>query len=360
MPLEEQGRMRKLTIKDVAREAGVSVATASRVFTNRGTVRPELAERVVKASQDLEYTPSATARSLRRGRSHTIGLVLSDVSNPFFGKIVRGIEDEVNRRGYGVVIFNTDNTVQREALAIQRVIEMRLDGVIVSSASRERQHFGRIRREGIPLVFVNREPDDAADDCVVSDNVGGAERGVAYLIEQGHTRIAIVCAPQRYSSARRRQMGYHRALVEAGLPLLKELIVEAGDTTFESGLQSVQELLGQPSPPTAIFVTNNNLTLGVVTGLRRAGLCIPEEVAVLGFDNPEWASLFGLSAVMQSTYELGVNAALLLIKRMEGFQGEPQRIVLETELVIRSSAGPQRQDNGRGELIAPLSGGSAN
>lgn len=155
-------------------------------------------------------------------------------------------------------------------------------------------------------------------------------------------------------------MGYHRALVEAGLPLLKELIVEAGDTTFESGLQSVQELLGQPSPPTAIFVTNNNLTLGVVTGLRRAGLCIPEEVAVLGFDNPEWASLFGLSAVMQSTYELGVNAALLLIKRMEGFQGEPQRIVLETELVIRSSAGPQRQDNGRGELIAPLSGGSAN
>jgi DNA-binding LacI/PurR family transcriptional regulator len=128
-------------------------------------------------------------------------------------------------------------------------------------------------------------------------------------------------------------MGYHAALVEAGLPLIKELIVEARDRTSESGLRCVQELLAVSSPPTAIFVTNNPLTLGVVTGLHRAGLRIPEDMAVLGFDNSEWASLFGLSAIMQPTYQLGASAARLLIKRIEGLVGGPQRIVLETELV---------------------------
>jgi DNA-binding LacI/PurR family transcriptional regulator len=273
------------------------------------------------------------ARGLRQGRSRTVGLILSDVSNPFFGKIVRGVEDELNRAGYGVVTVNTDNTLEKEALAVQRAIEMRLDGLIVSSASREGKHFARIRRENIPLVFVNREPDDAADDAVVSDNVGGAEKGVAHLIAQGHKRIGIVVGPQRYSSARQRQMGYHKALLDAGIPLIKELLVEAVDTTFASGLHCIQELLALGAPPTAVFVTNNPLTLGVVTGLRRARRRIPEDVAVLAFDNSEWASLFGLSGIHQSTHQLGRHAALLLLKRLDGYRGDPERMVLETELV---------------------------
>lgn len=326
-------KTKKATIRDVAREAAVSVATVSRVFSQRRAVRRELAERVTEASLALGYTPSGMARNLRQGRSHTVGLVLSDVSNPFFGKIVRATEDELHAAGYGVVIFNTDNTVQKEALAIQRAIEMRLDGLIVSSASRQGEHFERVRQEGVPLVFVNREPDNVSDDSVMSDSVAGAERGVAYLIEQGHKRIGIVVGPQRYSSARRRQMGYHKALVEAGLPLLKELIVEARETTFECGFESVNELLALAPRPTAIFVTNNALTLGVVTGLRRAGVLVPTQMSVLGFDNPPWASLFGLHGIMQPTQELGRNAALLLRRRMEGFEGQPQRIVLSTELV---------------------------
>ena len=348
-----------ITIRDVARKADVSVATVSRVFAKHGKVASELVQRVLQASQDLGYTPSAMAQGLRRGRSHTVGLVLSDVSNPFFGKIVRGVEDELNRAGYGVVIFDTDNTVEKEALAVQRVIEMRLDGLIVSSASREGQHFERIRREGMPLVFVNREPDDASDDSVISDNIGGAERGVAHLIEQGHRRIGIICASHRYSSARLRQMGYHKALMSAGLPLLKELIIETSDTTFEDGLQGVHELLAQNPPPTAIFVTKNNLTLGVVAGLQRANLRIPEQMAVLGFDDAEWASVFGLSTIMQPTYQLGTTAGLLLLKRMEGFRGGPQRIVLETELVLRSRMTRQRRDERRGELADLLTSGPA-
>jgi len=326
-------KTKKINIRDVAREAGVSAATVSRVLSRRRAVRRDLTERVIEASRALGYTPSVVARNLREGRSHTVGLILSDVSNPFFGKIVRATEDDLHAAGYGVVIFNTDNTVQKEALAVQRAIEMRLDGLVVSSTSRQGEHFERVRREGVPLVFVNREPDNVSDDSVMSDSVGGAERGVAHLIAQGHERIGMVVGPQRYSSARRRQMGYHKALVEAGLPLRKELMVEARETTFECGIEAVNQLLALAPRPTAIFVTNNGLTLGVVTGLCRAGVAVPRQMSVLGFDNPPWASLFGLHGIMQATQELGRKAAFLLRQRMEGFAGPPQRIVLETELV---------------------------
>jgi LacI family transcriptional regulator len=339
----ESDMNKKITIRDVAQRTGVSIATVSRVLSNRRSVRVELAGKVLEAARELEYLPSAPARNLRRGRSHTVGLILSDVSNPFFGNIVRGSEEVLNGAGYGAAIFNTDNTVEKERLAIQRVMEMHVDGVIVSSASREGQHFERLRRAGIHLVFVNREPDNAADDSVVSDNEGGAAQGVTFLIKQGHSRIGIVCGPQRYSTARRRQMGYHKALVDAGLPLVTELIVEAQNTSFDSGLQCIRKLLARPSRPTAIFVTNNTLTLGVVRGLRDAGLRIPEEMAVVGFDDPEWAALFGLSTVMQPTHEMGASAARLLIKRMEDAHMAPQRIVLETHLVVRASTSPRQE-----------------
>jgi DNA-binding LacI/PurR family transcriptional regulator len=185
----------------------------------------------------------------------------------------------------------------------------------------------------MPLVFVNREPDDAADDSVVSDNVGGAEKGVAHLIGQGHKRIGIVVGPQHRSSARQRQMGYHKALLDAGLPLAKELMVEAADTSFDSGLRCIEELLALAAPPTAVFVTNNPLTLGVVTGLRRAGRRVPRDVAVLAFDNSDWAPLFGLAGIIQPTHELGRQAALLLLRRLDGQRSDPERVVLDTELV---------------------------
>lgn len=327
------------TIYDVARMAAVSPATVSRVMNRRGNVDPGMADRVHRAIDVLGYRPNGAARSLRRQVAPVWALIISDIQNPHFTALVRGVEDVAQTIGYSVVLCNSDEDLSKERQYLQVAIGERMAGVLVSPASDKRTRLDPLLERDIPVVAIDRQLDTAAVPAVVADNAVGAEAATAHLLDMGYRRVACITGPLRTSTAAQRLLGYRRALRAAGRGYDRSL-VRVSDYKEAGGYGSTEALLRAEDPPDALFVANSLMTMGALQCLADDGVRIPEEVGIVGFDDHPWAKLVRptLSAVAQPTYELGRSAARMLVELQENAWSDPPTVTLPTRLVVRESS----------------------
>ncbi|MGA8116648.1 MAG: LacI family DNA-binding transcriptional regulator [Actinocatenispora sp.] len=326
------------TIYDVARAAEVSPATVSRVLNGKQTVDDELAERVRDAARQLDYRPNAVARNLRRSRTSLWAVIISDINNPFFTALVRGVEDVAQSAQYSVVLCNADENPDKEASYISAVLSEQMAGVIISPTHLS-THIGRLLGAHAPVVAIDREVDGAAIDTVLVDNEHGARLATAHLIEQGYQRVACITGPHEVTTASERLRGYQAALRDAGRTVDPGLVRYA-NFREAGGHAAMTDLLDSGARPDAVFAGNNLMTVGALECLAERGLAVPSEVAVVGFDDVPWAGFLRppLSTVSQPTYELGRTAANLLLQRIADPGRPASRITLHTELHVRGSS----------------------
>ncbi len=333
------------TIRDVAQRAKVSPSTVSRVLNGHQKVDPKLARRVQSAAKVLVYRPSRAARALRVKRSQVIGLVLSDIQNPFFTALVGAVEEVAYSHGLSLILCSSGEDLERERLYTELLHAERVAGAIVTTTDERRGRAGveLLLREGIPVVAVDRLIAGLNIDSVVIDNVEGARLATRHLIDDGHRRIGFIGGRTSVTTGHDRRRGFELAHSEAGLPVSRGLI-RTGDFKFESGRAEAIRLLALATPPTALLAANNLMTLGALTALRERGLRIPDDVAIVGFDDPLWASAFTppLTTVAQPIYAEGRMAAELLIRRMSYPDAPVQSVVLPATLIQRASCGPHR------------------
>lgn len=330
------------TMKDVARLAGVSTATVSRALSGVGLgVNPETRERVLDAVRELDYHPNHLPRNLRFRSSRIVGLVISDIGNPFFTAIVRGVQDVALARGYNLVLSNTDEDASKEQASLATMTAERAAGVVLASTGEAEEGVRRLIVTGIPVVALDRRVPGLDLDTVVVDNETAAYEAVNHLIELGHERIAMVGGPEKVSAIRDRRRGYERALREHRISSETELFRQ-GDLREGGGYRTTLELLETSEPPTAIFSVNNLTTLGVLRALRERGRRIARDVSVVGFDDVPTGELLEppLTVVTQPTYQLGARAVELLLRRLDDPEAPPREIVLAATLVVRGSTGP--------------------
>ena len=328
------------TMKDVARLAGVSIATVSRVMSGTATVSRKLRERVQAAIEELDYRPSRVARSLRTRRARILGVIVSDIRNPFFTAVVRGIEDVAHVNAYSLLLCNSDENAVKEQLYIQVLLAERVAGVIISPTDEDSTTCGTLVDSRIPVVAVDRRLRRVDADTVIVDNIKGASQAVSHLVRMGHRRIASIGGPARISTGRERLEGYRNALADHEIAV-DESLIKIGDFKQDSGYQLAHELLSLENAPGAIFVANNLMTLGALSAIHGRGLNIPRDVAIVGFDDMPWATSLPppLTAVAQPTYELGSTAANLLLQRIADRERVLVEMMLEPDLVVRASCG---------------------
>lgn len=326
------------TIHDVARAAGVSVATVSHVLNGTRKVAPNTAARVRRAIEELGYQPNAIAQSLRKRVTYAIGVLVSDITNPFFASLVRGVEDAAHAAGYSVIVCNSDEDPEKEDFYIRSLWRRRIDGMLIApTRDGTSPALKELVQKGIPFVFVDRKAKGIEAPAVLSDNVGGAYLATKHLIERGHRRIGIVLGIPGATTTEERLAGYRQALEEAGIPFLEELVVWGG-YRVEGGRQAARVLLSLPKRPTAVFCTNNLMTIGVLQELFSQQIQIPHQIAVVGFDDLEWAELVNppLTVVAQHPYDMGCRAFDLLYEHLTCVKKRSSReIRIPVELKIR-------------------------
>jgi DNA-binding LacI/PurR family transcriptional regulator len=333
-------------MKDVARQAGVSTATVSRVLNDQPNVKLEVRAKVLEAIEALKYRPSRVARRLRTNSTHVIGLIISDIQNLFFTSVTRGIEDVASRNGYSLILCNTDEDLDRERVYLEVMHDENVAGIILASAS-ETGHDPELYNSHIPIVALDRLIKDVPLDTVLVDNVGGAKTAVTHLLSIGHRRIGLITGPQHLTTGRERQEGYEQALKEFGLAIDPALIRRADFRQVAESRQQALELLTLPQRPTALFTANTMITLGALTAIQELGLRIPDDIAIAAFDDIPWATLLNppLTAVPQPTYALGKTAGEMLLARIADPDRPPAQIRLELQLVVRESCGAHRRMN---------------
>lgn len=320
------------TIYDVARLAGVSPATVSRVF-NGTTVTPQN-ERVVKeAAAELDFVPNRTARTLRLRSSDIIALVIPDIENPYFTALARGVEDEARAAGYSVVLCNTDDDVSRESGYLDVAVSEHMAGVIIAAAS-DRSDLSPLLDRNKAVVAVDRVPHGAAIDAVTVDNVAGGRAATALLVERGYRRIACITGPADVETSTQRVAGWSAALAAAGLPEDPTLL-EHADYRVDGGYAALERLLAHEERPDAVFVANNLMSVGALRALRDAGIH-PPAVGIASFGALPFSTSAptGVSTVSLPARELGSAAARILLERIAGDRQEPRTVVLEAVPVV--------------------------
>jgi LacI family transcriptional regulator len=329
------------TLRHIARKAAVSTATVSNVLNDSLYVSPELRERVLAAVRELNYRPNTIARSLRVKRTHTVGMIVPDVTNPFFPAVVRGAEDVLARAGFTLVIGNSDNNVAKEETYYRTFLERQVDGLLTVPTSDEPpQVLKSFRERSIPVVYVDRSHTGMPGDTVMADNQGGSEKCVRHLAARGYRRIATITGPLHLANARARLEGYRRALKLARLPYDKKCVRE-GSFDTASGGDRTKELLSLRPRPDAIFVANALMVCGALEALHEAQLSCPEGLALACFDELDFFELLKprLTCVAAPTYDLGARGADLLLKRISGkSRGPGRRYILRTKLIQRESS----------------------
>jgi LacI family transcriptional regulator len=331
------------TIKDVAKRAGVSVATVSRCLSGR---RVRAAEAVRQAVEELGYTPNVLAQSLKSGRRGTIGVVVPDISNPFFAAVVKGLEQASRSLSYRLLLANSDESNELEA-EILADLTGRVDGFILAPAHELDRAPLQLHQAGVPAVLLDREVTGGElFDVVVVDNVGGAAAAARHLTGLGHSAIAMINGPTDTTPGRERRDGFVDALSTAGVELAPEYDL-TGDFRQDSGRNLTLQLLALPQPPTAIFTANNLMTVGALEALRDMRVRVPRDVSIVGFDDLTLGSLLRppLTCVARPDFEQGALAMRLLLSRISDRTVDtPRRIVLGTHLLVRgSTAWPQRR-----------------
>ncbi|MBZ0298859.1 MAG: LacI family transcriptional regulator [Anaerolineae bacterium] len=328
------------TIKDVAHKAGVSAATVSRVLNGHPYVADDLRSRVLDAVQALSYRPNRVAQRLRAAKSHLVGVIFSDIRNPFNTLALSGIEQVLAEQGLSVLICHSNIHQKRENDFIALMLAEDVAGLIIAPVKEESQALTEAVQNGLPVVVIDRRMTKPRTDAVLADNHHGAYIAVQHMIELGHRDIAILNGPQHLASGRERYAGFLQAMEEAGLPV-NPAFVKYGDYQIQSGYVLTAELLAQRPLPSGLFIANNLMTLGALNAIHESGINIPNEIAVIGFDDLPWAVSLNppLTTVGQPAINIGVQAAELLLNRFEHPDRPPRTVVLGTELIVRASCG---------------------
>lgn len=331
-------------IRDVARLAGVSTMTVSRVINKSGYASAATRLRVERAVADLGYVPNVLGRQLRSNRTKTLALVMSDITNPFFTTIARGAEDFAGARGFGVLFCNTDESEVEEIDYVSMLIQRQIDGVLLVPATSSSRSLPLLRSRKVPVVVLDRRVRSRHVDVVRSDSEAGAHALVRHLVEFGHRRIAVLAGHKTVSTSVDRVAGFRRALAEAGIEPDPQLIRYGGYHQAD-GYAMARHILAVSPQATAIFAANNFIAIGAIRAIREAGLRIPSDISIVGFDDlpDDWSVDPFLTVLAQPAYEFGRRAAELLLERVEGRGlAAASEIVLPGELIVRRSSGPPR------------------
>lgn len=324
------------TIRDVAKRAGVAPITVSRVLNNAGYVRLETRQRVEQAAAELHYVPNMLAHSFRSHRTNTLALVVTDITNPFWTTVARGVEDVASAAGFSVFFCNTDENEAKQEQYIAALLRRRIDGVLLAPASSNGADVHALQRQRVGVVVLDRRIEGVAVDIVRGDSVDGAFQLVHHLTGLGHRRIALLAGPAGLSVSQERAAGYEQALRAAGLTP-EPALLRFGAFTVASGYAMMRDLLAHR--PTAIFAANNFIAAGALTVIREAGLRTPEDISVVMFDDlPDpYATAPVLTVVVQPAYALGRAAAARLLTRLQQPDLPPHELVLPVQMIVRSS-----------------------
>lgn len=352
------------TIREVAKLSGVSVSTVSRVFNGYDDVGEATRQRVLAAAQTLDYAPSAAARTLVKRRSELIGVILftgfqhPDIGHPFFQEVLVGVKNGVGAHGYDLLLFATEQPATKGAHSyLRRARQHRVDGIVLMGVDRADAEIARVLASDIPLIGVDLEIAGPRASYVTSDNVGGARLAVRHLYDLGHRRIATIAGPQDSKPGADRLLGYRAAIQELGLEARPQY-ERIGDFYNEAGETAMRELLALPEPPTAVFAAADLMAVGAIKAVHDAGLSVPGDVAVVGFDDIQLASLLQptLTTIRQDKLGLGLAATRAVVQQIENPDVIPPVLTLPVELVVRASSGgvtqngsnPKSTEGGRG------------
>ncbi len=319
----------------------MSAATVSAVLNGNKNVSPALMLRVQESITALHYRPNGLARSLKQQRSNMLGLILSDITNPFFTTLVRAVEDTARHAGYTLLLGNTDEDSAKEETYVELLRSRQVDGLILVASAGDHQYLPQLLQSGLSVVCVDRSLVALGADSVLTDNVAGAYQAIEHLLSLGHRRIGIVTGLPGVTSTHQRLQGCREAFAAHALTL-DESLVREGNSRMNGGAARAAELLALPDPPTALFATNNLMTIGALRAIEDRGLRCPHDVALIGFDDFEWASVFRprLTTVRQPVYEIGKAATRFLIQRIEGKRrGNAAELLLPPTLIVRESCG---------------------
>ncbi|MHB8581327.1 MAG: LacI family DNA-binding transcriptional regulator [Ignavibacteriaceae bacterium] len=343
-----------VTLNHIAEKAKVSVTTVSRVLNNKNKkyrISDETQKLVLKTAKALNYRPNELARGLRLKKTHTIGLVVPDISNPFFASVTRIIQTSAYKSGYSLIVCNTDENFKSEIEQVELLRSKGVDGFIIMPVGVDSRHIKELKNDNIPLVLLDRCFDDIKTNSVVVDNYLGAYNAIEHLVKYGHTRIAIIQGLLNTSTNNERVKGYKDILTKYGITIDQRLIV-GKDFRKENGYVETKLLLNLESPPTAIFTFSDLITIGALQAIVEEGLSIPEDISLVAFDDTEFAPFLmaPLTAVSQPKELMGEIAVKMLIEEIKA-KGklEKKRITLKPKLIIRNSvrpiAGPQKVIN---------------
>jgi DNA-binding LacI/PurR family transcriptional regulator len=333
--------MSQSTIKDVADLAHVSSATVSRVLNKHPYVTEDVRRRVLEAVRALGYQPNRAARRLRANSSDILGLIIPDIQNPFFLSVVRGIEDTAYLHGMNVILCNTDDNPDRQEVYLRVLQAEQAAGLlVVPTLPNDGPRLASVREAGMPIVLMDRETEGFEADIVKCDNVHGAYLGTKHLLTQGYRRVAIIAGTQSLTPGLERLQGSLAALAEHGIKTDHNLI-KVGNFRIDGGYELAQELMASEMPPDAVFACNNMMTLGALRALHELGIHIPDQVALVGFDDMPWADdlLPPLTTVAQPGYELGQQAMDLMLKRITQPGSPFRKVLLQPKLKVRQSCG---------------------
>ena len=333
------------TIKDVAREAQVSTATVSATLNSSAYVSPDLRARVLAAVDRLDYAPSAIAQSLKKGRTGLLALVVADVTNPFFMNLIHAVEMAADAWGYSLMLCNSDEKFDREQQYLRRIRARRCDGLILSPTG-DAEAYRAMDPASFPgpTVLIDRVIDSWPADSVTLDNMSAAFQATNYILDLGHRRIGAITGPRHVSTGADRHAGFMQALSARGYTPDPQHI-RSGDYREDRAFSVAREILRQPNRPTAFFVANNLMLIGVMRAISEAGLSCPADVSVVSMDDFIWVNAFRprLTTVSQPMAEMGAEAVRLLVERLSGATDDPpHRIVMQPTLIVRESCAPYR------------------
>lgn len=333
------------TISDIARKAKVSVATVSRVINNSSKVKEETKKVVLEAMKSLNYIPSDIARSLSKSETNTIGVVVPDINNPFFGKVIKGISSVADKEGLYMLLCDTDENEDKEMKFLDMLIRQRIRGLIITPTMNNDEfnpvYLNALEKLNVPIVLIDRDIKYSNFDGVFLDNIEGAYQAVDCLIKEGHEKIAIIAGPTSSKPGRDRLRGYKKALVMNGIEV-DEKNIFYGDFRFESGYELTNQILDMEEPPTAIFVSNNMMNLGCIKALSNKNIKIPDDISLIGFDEVEMLEIMDIdvSVVDRPMTQMGESAMRILIERLnksEQQEKNVKRIILHPELKLKGS-----------------------
>ena len=339
---------RSATIKDVAAHAAVSVATVSAVMNENKFVSPELVQRVQASIAALGYQRNSFARGLKTQISHCIGLIVPDITNPFYTNIARGVEDVAHAHNYSLILGNTDEDPEKEKKYLQLLESKQADGLIIAVTDRSYAYLQSLPIRNLALVGVDRSLFDLGIDTVLVENKEGTRRAIEHLLSLGHQRIGLLTGVRGIAPTEERLLGYTETLEKHGVAVDPSLIVTTRPRV-DGGERGALQLLNHEHRPTAIFMMDGTMVIGALQAITKFGLRCPEDIAIACFDDFAWASVMRprLTVVDQPTYEIGQQSARLLFERLGNREREPKEIRLPTQLIIRESSGSQLVTDGR-------------